>query len=106
MNCRPCRSSRVLSRRRRGIAVLIVLGVLTVTLAVSYAIMRRQSTLSQLDRNASLSYQARQAARTGIEDIHGTPVHRLRGQLLPLTFLGSELSIHGWTPPDPLTTPR
>lgn len=29
--------------------------------------------------------------RSRIEHIHGTPVYRLRGELLPLTFLGNEL---------------
>ncbi|MFT7662154.1 MAG: two-component system chemotaxis sensor kinase CheA [Planctomycetota bacterium] len=32
-------------------------------------------------------------ARTGIEDLHGSPVYRLRGELLPLIFLSSELEV-------------
>ncbi len=32
-----------------------------------------------------------ETARTGIEMVHGAPVHRLRGQLLPIVDLGSEL---------------
>ncbi len=32
-------------------------------------------------------------ARTGIESIHGAPVFRLRGKLLPLVFLNSELKL-------------
>ncbi|HEY6925789.1 MAG TPA: chemotaxis protein CheA, partial [Steroidobacteraceae bacterium] len=33
-----------------------------------------------------------EAARTGIESVHGTPVHRLRGRLLPLVMLSHVLS--------------
>ena len=32
-------------------------------------------------------------ARTGIEMVHGVPVHRLRGRLLPLVYLRSELQL-------------
>ena len=34
-------------------------------------------------------------ARTGIEFVHGAPVTRLRGTLLPLVYLSRELGIHG-----------
>ena len=34
-------------------------------------------------------------ARRNIESIQGTPVYRLRGQLLPLVHLGKELLVHG-----------
>lgn len=33
-----------------------------------------------------------EAARTGIESVHGTPVHRLRGRLLPLVMLSNVVS--------------
>jgi len=33
-----------------------------------------------------------EAARTGIESVHGTPVHRLRGRLLPLVMLSHVVS--------------
>jgi two-component system chemotaxis sensor kinase CheA len=33
-------------------------------------------------------------ARTSIERIHGTPIYRLRGRLLPLVFLGEQLKSH------------
>jgi two-component system, chemotaxis family, sensor kinase CheA len=32
-------------------------------------------------------------ARSGIESVHGAPVHRLRGRLLPLVFLNRELQV-------------
>ncbi len=35
-----------------------------------------------------------EAARKGIEMLHGAPVYRLRGNLLPLVFLNHELQIH------------
>src|SRR5579864_1116347 len=34
-------------------------------------------------------------ARTGIEMVHGVPVHRLRGRLLPLVYLSRELQLAG-----------
>jgi two-component system chemotaxis sensor kinase CheA len=36
-----------------------------------------------------------QQARTGIEMVHGVPVHRLRGRLLPLVYLSRELQLAG-----------
>lgn len=36
-----------------------------------------------------------EAARKGIENLHGSLVHRLRGQLLPLVFLADELGMMG-----------
>ncbi len=33
-------------------------------------------------------------AATGIEMVHGVPVHRLRGRLLPLVYLSKELQLH------------
>ena len=35
------------------------------------------------------------AAQTGIESIHGAPVYRLRGKLLPLVYLNSALQLEG-----------
>jgi two-component system chemotaxis sensor kinase CheA len=40
-------------------------------------------------------------ARTAIEHIHGAPVYRLRGNLLPLVYLGRELRLRGETAVDP-----
>ena len=34
-------------------------------------------------------------ARSGIEMVHGVPVHRLRGRLLPLVYLSRELQLDG-----------
>ncbi len=51
---------------RRGMAVLLVLGVLAITLAVCYATLRGQGTTAQLARNNSRSLQAREAAKSGL----------------------------------------
>lgn len=52
--------------RPRGIAVVMVLGLLAITIAVSYATLRGQGTSTQLARNNSRSLEARAAARSGI----------------------------------------
>jgi two-component system chemotaxis sensor kinase CheA len=39
-------------------------------------------------------------ARTGVENIHGAPVYRLRGKLLPLVHLHKVLGLAGEPPPD------
>lgn len=52
--------------RREGFAVVIVLALLSVTLALSYSMMRVQSTTSQIQRNMSRQADARQAAISGI----------------------------------------
>src|SRR5262245_48624225 len=57
-------SSRQLSRR--GMAILLVLGVLAITLAVCYATLRGQGTTAQLARNNSRALQAREAAHSGL----------------------------------------
>jgi len=36
-------------------------------------------------------------ARKGIEEVHGAPVHRLRGRLLPLVYLNRELKVEANT---------
>jgi len=51
---------------RRGVTVLLVLGVLAVTIALSYAIMRTQVTSSQIQANLSDRDSARQAAQAGL----------------------------------------
>jgi len=38
-------------------------------------------------------------ARSGIEMVHGVPVHRLRGKLLPLVYLSRELNVETKTQP-------
>jgi len=52
--------------RREGFAVVIVLALLSVTLALSYSMMRVQSTTSQIQQNMSRQADARQAAISGI----------------------------------------
>src|SRR5256885_15652942 len=52
--------------RPRGIAIVMVLGILAITIAVSYATLRGQGTTTQLARNGSRSLEARAAARSGI----------------------------------------
>ena len=53
-------------RQRRGMAVLLVLGLLAITLAVSYAALRTQGTTSHMARNAGRSLDARLAAESGL----------------------------------------
>jgi hypothetical protein len=52
--------------RRRGVAVLLVLGMLAMTLALSYASLRSQATVSQLASNVGRGEAARLAAESGI----------------------------------------
>jgi len=52
--------------RRDGFAVVIVLALLSVTLALSYSMMRVQSTTSQIQQNMSRQADARQAAISGL----------------------------------------
>src|SRR5262245_51475877 len=59
MNCKS-------PSRRRGMSVLIVLGLLAITLAVSYAMMRTQSTNIQIHNNYQRRGDARQAAYAGL----------------------------------------
>ncbi len=51
---------------RRGVAVVAVLVIISVTFALSYAIMRTQGTAILIQENANLQAAARRAARTGI----------------------------------------
>src|SRR5690349_929697 len=65
----PHRYRRVSSSRTyrpRGIAVVMILGLLAITIAVSYATLRGQGTTTQLARNNSRSLDARAASRSGI----------------------------------------
>src|SRR6266487_4394057 len=52
--------------RPRGFAVVMVLGLLAITLAISYATLRGQGTTSQLARNNSRALDARVAAQSGL----------------------------------------
>ena len=53
-------------RRNRGMAILLVLGLMAVTLAVSYATLRGQGITSELSRNNSRALDARAAAKSGL----------------------------------------
>jgi hypothetical protein len=53
-------------QRPRGIAVVMVLGLLAITIAISYATLRGQGTTTQLARNGGRSLDARAAARSGV----------------------------------------
>src|SRR5438874_10619077 len=53
-------------RQPRGIAVVMILGLLAITLAISYATLRGQGTTTQLARNNSRALEARSASRSGV----------------------------------------
>lgn len=59
-------SRRLQNSNRRGFAVVIVLALLTVTLALSYSMMRVQATTNEIQRNMGRQADARQAAISGI----------------------------------------
>jgi hypothetical protein len=66
-NACPQRGRRTFPRaRRRGFAILLVLGLMAVTLAVAYATLRGQGTTGQLVLNNSRARDAREAARSGL----------------------------------------
>ena len=52
--------------RRRGVAVLLVLLMVIVAMALSYAVMREQYTATTLQSNSGLGMSARQAALAGM----------------------------------------
>src|SRR3982751_887678 len=52
--------------RPRGIAVVMVLGLLAITLAISYATLRGQGTTAELARNNGRGMSARVAAQSGL----------------------------------------
>ena len=58
--------SRSPGRTRRGVAVLVVLMLISITMALAYAVMRSQGTALQIQNNANLRNSARQAAVTGL----------------------------------------
>jgi hypothetical protein len=59
-------TSRRFRHRPRGIAVVMILGLLAITIAISYATLRGQGTTSQLARNNSRALEARSASASGI----------------------------------------
>lgn len=54
------------TRGRRGVAVLVVLSLVAITLSLSYAMMRSQATAVQIQNNSGRRGNARQAAQTGL----------------------------------------
>ena len=54
------------SPRRRGVSVIFVLALVSMTLALSYAMLRSQATTEQTTRNTNHRGAARQAAMTGM----------------------------------------
>ncbi|MBN2023934.1 MAG: hypothetical protein JW809_14215 [Pirellulales bacterium] len=64
-------------RSRRGMSAMLVLVLISVTLAVSYAVLRTQGTTQQIRQNADLQAAARQAALAGLsvalQKMHGDP---------------------------------
>jgi len=63
------------ARRRRGVVVLVVILLLSMTLALSYAAVRSQNAVLQVERNSERKASARQIAMTGlvaaIKKMHG-----------------------------------
>lgn len=53
-------------RSRRGATILIVLSLILIALAISYALMRSQMTASRIQNNSNLDALARQTALTGL----------------------------------------
>lgn len=53
-------------RSRRGVSVILVLALVSMTLALSYAMLRTQATIEQTERNSSHRATARQAAMSGM----------------------------------------
>ncbi|MCE9528242.1 MAG: hypothetical protein K8R36_19545 [Planctomycetales bacterium] len=51
---------------RRGVALIVILGMLAITIAVSYALMRSQVQTTLLQANAQTNNLARQAAEAGL----------------------------------------
>ena len=52
-------------RDRRGVALIIVLTLIAITLSLSYAVMRSQGTIARIQANSDLRANARQAAMAG-----------------------------------------
>ena len=55
-----------ISKVRRGVALVLVLGLLAMTLALSYATLRGQATAARLAENTGRADEARMAAESGI----------------------------------------
>src|SRR5438128_31678 len=62
----PWFAARATATPRQAMALVLVLGLLAVTLAISYATLRTQATTSELARNSSRALDAREAAQSGL----------------------------------------
>lgn len=62
-----CRRTKKVNRSpRRGMALILILGMLAITIAVSYSLMRSQVQTTLLQTNAQTNALARQAAEAGL----------------------------------------
>ena len=59
-------SARRSRSRRRGITILLVLALISIALATSYALVRSQITAVQIENNSNRSQLAKQAAMAGL----------------------------------------
>lgn len=62
----PLRKKRRHKHQRRGLAVIVVLGLLAITLSLSYALLRTQGTATLIARNSSRQLDAKLAAEAGL----------------------------------------
>jgi hypothetical protein len=53
-------------RRRRGVAIIVVLGLISIAMALSYTMMRAQGTTLKIQENSRRRADARQAALSGL----------------------------------------
>ena len=53
-------------RHRRGVALLVVLSIISVSLAITYAVLRSQTVMLQVQQNAGTRVSARHAAMAGM----------------------------------------
>ncbi len=78
---------RRLRGKRAGIAVVMVLGLLAITLALSYSMLRGQVMTAQLQQNFERSIDARYAAQTGM--------HAALRKLHEADWQGVDVPLHG-----------
>ena len=52
--------------RHSGVTIIVVLGIISITMALTYAVVRNQGVMMQIQLNSSSNSQARQAAVTGL----------------------------------------
>src|SRR6187399_2883338 len=79
------------NRGRHGIAVVLILGMLAMTLALSYASLRGQATTAQLTSNLGRGDEARLAAESGMQIALRT-IHSSSWAGVDTTFTGSATS--------------